>query len=155
MRSFALPSALFLTLALAAAGEDAPGAAEAREAIEATNARFGKAVKAGDAAALAKFYTEDAILLPPDGEMARGRAAIEKAWKEQISGGLRESVLTTVDVERSGDVAVEVGSFRGKIQPEGKDAFEADGKYVVVWQRGSDATWRLHRDIWNANPAKE
>jgi len=25
-------------------------------------------------------------------------------------------------------------------------------KYVVVWQR-SAGQWRLHRDIWNAQPA--
>jgi ketosteroid isomerase-like protein len=23
------------------------------------------------------------------------------------------------------------------------------GKYVAVWKRGGDDTWRLHRDIWN------
>ena len=28
------------------------------------------------------------------------------------------------------------------------------GKYVVVWKKGSDGTWRLYRDIWNADPAK-
>ena len=25
-------------------------------------------------------------------------------------------------------------------------------KYVVVWRRQKDGTWKLHRDIWNAIP---
>jgi ketosteroid isomerase-like protein len=26
------------------------------------------------------------------------------------------------------------------------------GKYIVVWKKDGDA-WRLHRDIWNTDPA--
>jgi ketosteroid isomerase-like protein len=28
------------------------------------------------------------------------------------------------------------------------------GKYIVVWKKGEDGTWRLHRDIWNAGAAE-
>ena len=25
------------------------------------------------------------------------------------------------------------------------------GKYLVVWKRGADGNWRLHRDIFNSS----
>jgi hypothetical protein len=28
----------------------------------------------------------------------------------------------------------------------------AVGKFIVVWPRGDDGVWRLHRDIWNMDP---
>ncbi|TIR04878.1 MAG: hypothetical protein E5X37_28660 [Mesorhizobium sp.] len=28
------------------------------------------------------------------------------------------------------------------------------GKYIVVWKKGDDGTWRLHRDIWNLGAAQ-
>ena len=32
-----------------------------------------------------------------------------------------------------------------------------EGKYVVVWKKQEDGSWKLHRDIWNSNlmPAEE
>ena len=26
-----------------------------------------------------------------------------------------------------------------------------NGKFIVIWTRGGDGTWRLHRDIWNTD----
>lgn len=125
--------------------------AEARKAIEETNLRFGDGIAKGDAASLAALYTEDAIVMPPDGEMVHGRKAIEEFWTIALKNGLRSGTLTTVDVGRRGDTAYEVGKFSMTVQPEGKDAATASGKYLVVWRK-KDGAWRLHRDIWNRSP---
>ncbi|HSD10523.1 MAG TPA: SgcJ/EcaC family oxidoreductase [Candidatus Binatia bacterium] len=145
-----------LTVCLASsahAGPKAGGVAEARAAIEAANAKFSKAVEAGDADAVAALYTADAIAFPPDHDMVKGRKAIGEFWKATQQSGVKSAVLTTVDVGRSGDVAYEVGTVLLTIQPPDKAATTASAKYVVVWKRQADGSWQLHRDIWNSLPA--
>ena len=130
------------------------GVREARAAIEAANAKFSEAFARGDAKALAAMYTPDAIAFPPDSEMIRGNEAIGTFWKTTRDSGVTSATLTTVDVGRSGDVAYEVGKVSLTIQPVGKEPTTAVEKYVVVWKRHSDGSWKLHRDIWNGLPAK-
>ncbi len=127
--------------------------AEARAAIEAANAKFTKAFEAGDANGVASLYTPDAIVLPPDHEMVKGRRAIADFWKATQESGVKSAVLTTVDVGTSGNVAYEVGTVLLTVQPQGKAATTASAKYVVVWKRQADGSWRLHRDIWNSLPS--
>lgn len=126
---------------------------QVRKAIEEGNAKFGNAVRKGDGAAIAALYTEDATLLPPDSDAIKGRAGIEAFWKGGLRMGIKEAVLTTVDVSAAGDLAYEIGRFALKVQPEGKGVVESKGKYVVVWKKGPDAIWKLHADIWNSGPA--
>ena len=151
---FALIVAISTT---ATAGSTAENKAvrEARAAIEAANAKFSEAFARGDARALAAMYTSDAIAFPPDGEMIRGNEAIGEFWKATRDGGVQSAVLTTVDVGTSGDVAYEVGTVSLAIQPSGKEPSTAVAKYVVVWKRQSDGSWKLHRDIWNSLPPKK
>jgi uncharacterized protein (TIGR02246 family) len=129
------------------------GAHEARVAIEAANAKFSEAFARGDGKAISAMYTSDAIAFPPDSEMIRGNEAIGEFWKVTREGGVRSATLTTVEVSRSGDVAYEVGRVSLTIQPVGKEPTTAMAKYVVVWKRQTNGSWKLHRDIWNSLPA--
>ena len=131
------------------------GVREAQAAIEAANAKFSEAFARGDAKALSAMYTSDAIAFPPDGDMVHGNEAIGEFWKATRDSGVQTAALTTVDVGRSGDVAYEVGKVSLTIQPAGKALTTAVAKYVVVWKRQADGSWKLHRDIWNSVPAKK
>jgi uncharacterized protein (TIGR02246 family) len=149
MRGFAgLTIVALLGLTLPAAAEDV------RQAIEQGNARFVEAYKAGDAAAIAALYSEDARMLPPDATEVAGRQAIQQLWQSWLDGGLKDLTLEAVDVEASGDLAYEVGKF--SIQaPAANNAMEtATGNYLVVWKRADGGDWQLHVDTWNDAPAK-
>ena len=149
---FALIVASSSTAYAESKGKDG-GVREARAAIEAANAKFSEAFARGDAKGLSAMYTSDAIAFPPDSEMFRGNKAIGEFWKATRDSGVRGAALTTVEVSRSGDVAYEVGTVSLTIQPAGKEPTTAMAKYVVVWRRQADGSWKLHRDIWNSLPA--
>jgi uncharacterized protein (TIGR02246 family) len=120
-----------------------------RKAVDEGNRNFGSAVARKDYARLAALYTETAKVLPPDGAIVTGRSAIEEFWRSAASAlGLTDATLRTVDLEVSGDVACEVGEALLNLAG-GQTAMV---KYLVVWMRGSDGHWRLHRDIWNNMP---
>ena len=123
----------------------------ARAAVEAGNKQFSASLAKQDAAAVAALYTADAEAFPPNADVVRGRAAIQKMWQSVMDSGIATATLTTVHVESSGDLAYETGGYEMKT----KDGKVADhGKYVVVWKRAA-GKWMLHRDIWNTNqPAR-
>jgi uncharacterized protein (TIGR02246 family) len=147
--------AAMLSSAYAGSNGKDEGVREARAAIELANAKFSEAFARGDAKALSAMYTSDAIAFPPDSEMIRGNEAIGEFWKATRDSGVQSAALTTDDVGRSGDIAYEVGKVSLTIQPVGKEPTTSAAKYVVVWKRQPDGSWKLHRDIWNSLPAKQ
>ncbi|HRD76812.1 MAG TPA: DUF4440 domain-containing protein [Hyphomicrobiaceae bacterium] len=120
-------------------------ASNARTAIEKGGKALGEALTARNAKAAAALYTEDAMLLPPDSPIVKGRAAIEQFWGAAVAAlDLKSASLSTLDVTSVGDSAIEVGTAT-LLLPSGP----ANVKFVVAWKRGADGAWRLHRDIWN------
>ena len=74
--------------------------AQERQSIAEANIKFGEVFRSGDAAALANLYTEDAWLMSQTGEMFKGREGIATFWAGAFQMGMKEVVLTTVDVMR-------------------------------------------------------
>jgi len=118
---------------------------DVRAAVDAGNRAFIAAFLRGDSRSVAELYTEDAQVIAPGAPVARGRSAIAAAWQKSIESGVKSLTLDTTDVESSGDLAVETGIVRLVAKDDGS----TEGRYVVVWKRVKD-TWKLHRDIWNA-----
>ena len=149
--AWTLALALLLIVGCAAPQQDTTD--EARAGIEATNAEFMTALNQGDAAGVAACYTEDAQLMPPNGEIASGREAVQALFQEAVDAGLKIR-LETVEGEGHGDTAHEVGSAT----VTGEDGQTIDeAKYIVIWKKVGDE-WKLHRDIFNSNmplPAPE
>jgi uncharacterized protein (TIGR02246 family) len=135
-------------LAMPAAAEDV------RQAIEQANGAFVEAFKAGDGAALAALYAEDAKVLPPDATEVAGRPAIQKFWQGFIDSGAKDLTLESTDVAASGDLAYEIGNFSVQMPAENNDMTTATGNYLVVWKRASADDWQLQVDTWNDAPAK-
>ena len=125
--------------------------AQVRQLIEETNIKFGECVKAGDASALASLYTVDTMLLPPpNAPIIKGREGVEAYWATGFQNGFKEIVLTTVEVLAMGDMVCEIGNAEAMFHPEGMDAFQDIGKYLVIW-KNVDGTWKIYIDIYNSS----
>jgi uncharacterized protein (TIGR02246 family) len=118
--------------------------------IEAVNQKFGAAYNAHNAEAIAKLYTEQAIVFPPGQDMVKGREGIRKFWAGMIDSGIKFDSLDTVSVEKYDHTAREIGHFTLSIPHAGGPPTQASGKYVVVWKLVKGA-WLLDSDIWNMN----
>ena len=125
--------------------------AKIRRSIVDVEAKFTAAFNRGDVAGVAALYTDDATLLPPNSETLQGRQAIQDFWTGGLRMGLKDVTLTTVDVGGSDDTAYSIGKYTLNIQPEGQEGMSDSGKYVVVWKRQADGTWKYHVDIWNSS----
>jgi uncharacterized protein (TIGR02246 family) len=122
-----------------------------RSKIAERDAEYGAAASRGDIAAVAELYTDDAILLPPNAEMVRGKQGVKQFFDElKKTRGVPQVTLRTIELEELGDTANEVGELTLRIQPPGGEPVTDVGKYVVIWKRQGDA-WKLAVDIWNTN----
>jgi uncharacterized protein (TIGR02246 family) len=135
-----------LLLALAAPAV-APAADDVRSTIEAAGKQFVADFLKGDAAALAGYYAEDAMVLPPNADFVKGRAAIQAFWQAFVGGGYKHFALATLEVGASGDLAYEVGTYEVGMTPGG---VEDRGKFLVVWKKAGGKWW-IYRDMFSSN----
>ena len=141
-----LALALLLLLPLSAQS----GAGNVRPQIEKVAQEWVKAYNAGDAAAVTRLYTADAILMAPGSAPGTGPKAVEKLIAADIGLG-GKLALTTDEVVGSGDYAFETGSWVAT-GPDGKHLDH--GPYVVLYKKVNGG-WKLHRDMWNSSmPSK-
>lgn len=128
----------------------APLTEKDRAAIRSRIAKFDKDVLAGNTSAVAAAYTEDAVLLPPNAPMARGRDAIQQFF--QGFPKFTEFAEKPLEIEGEGDFAFPWGTYETADATGVKD----HGKVLAVWQKQSDGTWLVTRVCWNSDlaPAK-
>lgn len=122
----------------------------AEREIEAVNEKLMEAIRSGDVERIVSLYTDDGLLLPAGGGMARGRTALREAWAGVLGAGVERVDLRTEELSVMGDTAHEIGTATVHIRPPGQDSFPDPGKYVVIWQR-RDGRWRLYADIFNSD----
>jgi uncharacterized protein (TIGR02246 family) len=137
-------AALALAFSLPAMAQ--AGAPDLRAQIGKMDQAWQAAYNAGDAAALAALYAEDAKLMAPGAEAVTGRAAIQALFAQDIARGSKNT-LTTVEVFGGGDFAIAVG---GWVETGADGAHKDHGPYVTVYKRaGGD--WKIYRDTWNSS----
>jgi ketosteroid isomerase-like protein len=120
--------------------------AKAKAAIEAENAKFMEATKKGDSLGMTANYSDDALILPPNGEPVP-KAAITSFWGGFIKMGVKDVKLSVVDVTGNADLLSETGNY--EIFGDKNKSLEK-GKYVVVW-KPVNGTWKMYRDIFNSS----
>lgn len=123
-----------------------PASPAERQAISDANARIVAAVRAGNGAAIAAELAPDATMLPAGMPALAGRDAIAKLFGALASMGVTDAAITTQDLTVSGDLAVEVGTNSLTI-----GGTASAGKYLVVWKRQVDGSWKIRYDMTNAD----
>jgi ketosteroid isomerase-like protein len=95
------------------------------------------------------FYTNDAIVLPPNRETIKGREAIISYLGE--SPPITDLQFDQVEVGGSGDIAYEYGKYSLTMAVEGEEPFQDNGKYIVILKRQPDGSWKVALDIFNSD----
>ena len=121
------------------------------QAIRGQVDRWLQLVKAKDAAGIAALYAEDGAVMPPNAPAGKGRTAIQQTWASMLRtpGFDLTFVPEQIAVSSSGDMALDRGTYRLSVAPNGTAQTDT-GKYVVVWRKvGSE--WKAAADIFNSD----
>ncbi|WP_373493681.1 SgcJ/EcaC family oxidoreductase [Aquiflexum sp.] len=120
--------------------------------ITAISAERAKAFNDGNAAGIAKHFTEDANLMAPDFPLKRGQIAIEAYYQSIFDAFETELESGYEDVKVDGDLAYGRGFAKVWITPRsGGEKIYSESKYLNILERQSDGTWKTTHDIWNGN----
>ena len=120
-----------------------------KQAIEGRAAQLAEAANSGDSEKVSQFYTETALLMPPGVPQVEGRAAIRDAWQGMFDAGVKDFKFTCHEASEAGDTAIEVSSLSASAPTEEGSRTTLVGKYIIIWKKGDNGDWYVHRDIWN------
>ena len=136
-----------------ASPEDASGVQPAEQTLRDLETQWSKAAAAKDLEQTVAYYSDDAIVLPPNTASATTREAIRNAWKDMLTSPGFAITWKPIRVElgKSADLAWVSGTYEVTMNdPTGKPIHDR-GKYLEVWKRQPDGNWRCGADMWNSD----
>lgn len=146
-------SILLVCVALTGCATAPPTTDDARVDVERASDRFWAERDREDAAAFAAQFTEDGMLMIPGLADAVGRDAIRELMQKRFaSTQITDFKVLRREIDVFGDSAWELGWFSEIMR--GENPMRMSGRYLIVWKRGSDDVWRVHRYVYSFSGAK-
>lgn len=123
------------------------------QALRDLDAQWSAAAGAKDLDKTVSYYAEAAIVLPPNAPSATTKEAIRSAWKEMLArpGAGISWKATKVEVAKSGDLACVSGTYEDTMTDASGKPVKDRGKYVEIFKKQADGTWKVIVDIWNSD----
>jgi ketosteroid isomerase-like protein len=154
---FVLPAAIGLLLASGCS--QAPTAATDThdadvKAIKDNEAAWLQAFQSKDADKLVAFYSEDATLMVPNEPIINGKAAAKQAFGPILADPAFSMQWETVkaDVAKSGELGYTQGTYTMTLtNPATKKPFTDKGKYLTVYKKQADGSWKAVEDTFNSD----
>jgi len=115
---------------------------QGRTSLMAVDREWSQTVK--DTDKFLSYYASDASVYMPGAPLLKGQAAIKSAFTQLSStpGFSLQWTATKADISSSGDLGYTAGTYQ--MGPE-------KGKYVSVWKKQTDGSWKVAEDILNAD----
>jgi ketosteroid isomerase-like protein len=121
-------------------------------AMFSTDSGWSHAIKARDIAGTLSVFTADVSLLPPNHLMLKGKEAVRAYYKRAFADKAFAFARQPTSVELSRDLAYTLGTYESRKTGAHGQVITERGKYVLIWKKQPDKTWKVAVDIWNSNP---
>jgi ketosteroid isomerase-like protein len=130
-----------------------PDLTQARTGIEKMNKEFDQAMLSKDFNKIGNFFTDDALSLPSYSPEIKGKDAIVEEQKKDFASNKYNAFTTnTTDVYGSGDLIYEIGTYAVNFtMANAPNPIDDHGKYVNIWQKQGDGSWKIKVQTWNSD----
>jgi len=143
-------AAFMMQVANADTGPIFEGPQEEIDAINTLFKQWGEARDAGDAEAVAGFYSEDMLIMSRNRALLEGREGAQTFYIENYSEGSNRKLYNAIkELRVLGDMAIVIGRFLVIDEAKG---VEDPGYYLIVLRKNSLGEWRIYRDIDTPSP---
>jgi ketosteroid isomerase-like protein len=149
------PASIAQSSASSSPSEKPSGAQPVDQLLRDLDAKWAKAAAAKDVEQTIAFYSDDAVVFPPNATSATTKDAIRNGWKEMLAspGFVITWQPTKVQVGKSGEMAWVSGTYELTMNNASGKPINDRGKYLEVWQKQTDGNWKCAADMWNSNLA--
>ena len=119
------------------------------------DAAWAKAAAAKDVEQTIGYYSNDAIVLPPNAATTATKEAVRNIWKDMLaSPGLAITWKPTrAQIAKSGDLGWVSGAYELTMNDESGKPINDRGKYLEVWEKQTDGNWKCRADMWSSDLA--
>jgi uncharacterized protein (TIGR02246 family) len=142
---------VILTLGLATAAACLAGDPKIEQALRDLDEQWSKAAGTKDVHKTVSFYSEDAVVMPPNAPRATTKEAIRTLWKDLLTDASISWKTKEVEVAQSGDIGYTSGTYEVTMTDPTGTPVNDRGKYLEVWKKQADGSWKCVADIWNSD----
>jgi ketosteroid isomerase-like protein len=121
--------------------------------VRSADMEWAKAAGAHSLTAIVSYYSDGAVMLPPNAPMATDAVSIRKQWAAMLTPDV-DATWTPgrVEVATAGDLVYDVGTYTAITRATKKTAGSTDtGKYMSIWKKQADGSWKVTSQIWNSD----
>jgi len=140
----------------AGSSSEKPGSTQSVEQLlRGLDGDWAKTAAGKDVEQTVAFYSDDAVVFPPNSTSAATKEAIRNTWKEMFAspGFVITWQPTKVRVGTSGEMAWVNGTYESTMNDQSGKPINDRGKYLEVWEKQSDGNWKCAADMWNSDLA--
>ena len=142
---------LCVSIASAAPRETANQARTAKLILQLDDA-WSKAILNHELERALSFYSRDAMVFVPNTPLLKGPKPIREAFIPFMSKSITlDNKATTVRVAKSCDMAWSYGTYTLSMPGASGKMIHDHGKWVEVWQKQSNGSWKCAADIFNSD----
>jgi len=121
-----------------------------QDRIKAVIQQLTEAFNAKDAAKAAALYTSEAVVMPPNKTLMRGRNFVEQYYTARFGEGATNLELQPNEIKGSGTLAVAMGDYRLVLAPPSGPQRRDRGKFVWIF-RELNGTWMIDGIIFSSD----
>jgi ketosteroid isomerase-like protein len=115
--------------------------------------QWSKAAATKDVERTIAYYSDGAVVFPPNAPSATTKEAIRNIWKDLLASPGLEITWnpSTVQLAKSGEMAWVSGTYQLTMNDTSGKPINDRGKYLEVWEKQADGNWKCAADIWNSD----
>ena len=113
---------------------------------------WSKAAGSRDVEKTISYYSDDAVVMPPNIPTMTGKESIRSLWKSLLSptfeGGWKAN---KGEVARSGELAYITGAYEFTEKDDSGKPITDKGKYLEIWKKQADGNWKCVADMFSSD----
>lgn len=124
----------------------------AEEKIRRLRDSYMSAQDSGDVEECLAHWMEDGVLLPPGEPAVTGTGALRKWFRSHFDQFRSDFKVSFDEIQISGDWSFARGPFACVVIPKaGGEPIEVKGKYLEIYRRQADGSWKFARHMWSSD----